>query len=306
VTAVLCGIGLAALAACCYALAAVLQHDGVHLELDQTGGRLRLLRLLRRPRWLGGLAAAAAGGAIHVVALSLAPLVVIQPVGVLAIGLTVLGTAATGRVPLTRRALLAVLASTVGVGAFVAFAATGSDGAGVPPGAVGTVCAVTGGTVAALVLLGSRCRGALRCPVFAAAAGIAYGSVSVLARALAAGVRADGPVALANPAALAGIVLGVLAGVWTAQRAYASGRPDTVIACQTVLDPLVGVLLGGWLYGEAAGWSLPVLLGELGCAAVATTGVLLLARQQAAPEDTTGDQPTQQGAHHRERQLSRT
>jgi len=85
------GVALAVAAACCYAVAAVLQHDAVHTVID--GDRLRLTQLRAiagRRRWLAGLLALCCGAGLHVVSLSMAPLLVVQPIGVLAIGLAAL------------------------------------------------------------------------------------------------------------------------------------------------------------------------------------------------------------------------
>lgn len=74
---------LAFASALAYAGAAALQESAV----SDTGGdgvaspRL-IMALLRRPRWLGGVASTLLGAILHVVALKLGPLAIVQPVGV--------------------------------------------------------------------------------------------------------------------------------------------------------------------------------------------------------------------------------
>jgi hypothetical protein len=70
--------------------------------------------MVRAPRWVGGVGHAAAGVGLHAGALSLAPLVVVQPIGVLAIGLTTVLATRSGGARLGRRTELAVAASMLG------------------------------------------------------------------------------------------------------------------------------------------------------------------------------------------------
>jgi drug/metabolite transporter (DMT)-like permease len=76
-----------------------------------------------------------------------------------------------------------------------------------------------------------------------------------------------------------GIAGAVVVGVWCVQQSYASGRPDTVMACQTVIDPMVGVLVGVCLFGEAPNVGPLTVLGELTGAALTVVGVVALARR---------------------------
>ena len=90
---------LAMLGAVCFARAAVLQHRAVAAAATAPSdpldghGRLSwagLVAATRRPGWLVGLAMAGGGTLLHAIALVLAPLAVVQPVGVLAVPIAVL------------------------------------------------------------------------------------------------------------------------------------------------------------------------------------------------------------------------
>ena len=64
-----------------------------------------------------------------------------------------------------------------------------------------------------------------------------------------------------------------LVGSWLVQSSYSAGPPEMVIAGLTVIDPIVAVVLGATLLGEAANAAvLPIvgmsLFGVLACAAV--------------------------------------
>lgn len=282
------GVGLAVLAACCYALAAVLQHRAVQAITAKGLRPTNFGALVRQPGWLLGTLAVMCGAALHITSLSMAPLLVIQPVGVLAIGLT---TLAHGRP--TRATVLAVLATAAGVGMFVVVAAPHASSTVVPELAAGHVLPVTGVVLAGLVLAAMTARGWSRCPLFATAAGVAYGTVSVLARVLAQRIRIGGLAGLpAGPTAVAllGVAVAVGVGCLCVHQAFATGGPDTVMACQTVVDPMVGVLFGVFLFHESVGAGPSTVLGELAAAALATAGVVAMARRNEEAVPATGEQ----------------
>lgn len=276
------GIALSVLAACLYAVAATLQHDAVTTVADGSGARLRMSELravARRRRWLLGLLAMCCGAGLHATALSMSPLLVVQPIGVLAIGLTVVLAVRAGRAAAGRTTVLAVLASTLGVIMFVVLAAPSARDTDVPTATANLVPVPAGLAVAGLVVAALLSRGWLRCPLFATAAGVSYGTVSVLTRVVTRHLREFGTAGLPLGALLGGITA-IAVGAWCVQQAYAGGRPDTVLACQTVVDPLVGVLFGVLVFHEATGTGPLVVLGELTAAALAVTGVVVLARRQ--------------------------
>ena len=79
-------------------------------------------------------------------------------------------------------------------------------------------------------------------------------------------------------AAVAGIGAAVLVGGWLVQQAFGAGPPEVVIACLTVVDPIVAVLLGAVLLGEGAATPRDTWLLLGGAAITATAGVIALAR----------------------------
>ncbi|MFT7839055.1 glycosyltransferase [Saccharothrix sp. BKS2] len=258
---------LAVLGAVCFALAARLQHEAVRAG----AGAPRLPDLVRRPRWLLGLLLLVLGSGVHAVALGMAPLSVVQPVGVVAIGVTAL---LDGR----RRELPAVLVTTLAVGAFVLLAAGSATPTTVAPEAQVRAGLLALGLLAGPALLGVLARRpAVRALGFGSAAGVAYGLVSVLMRAVSQDVQRGG-VSWATALSAAGIAAALLVGGWFTQHAYAGGPPHLAVACLTVVDPLVAVGAGAGLLGEATRTSGAVALAELACALVAVGGVVALAR----------------------------
>lgn len=76
-------VAAALTAAWWFAVAAALQHhEAARPSSAGVADPRWLRRLARRPLWLAGVAAAGLGGALHLLALSMAPLTVVQPLGV--------------------------------------------------------------------------------------------------------------------------------------------------------------------------------------------------------------------------------
>lgn len=267
---------LAVVGAVCFAFAARLQHSAVHA----VEGTLQVTALLRRPRWLLGLVLMVVGAGVHAVALGMAPLSVIQPVGVLAIGITAV---LDGR----REALRAVALTTLGVAAFVLIAAGSATATEVAPAAELQAGLLVLGLVALPGLFGVLTqRPHRRALAFGVAGGVAYGYVSVLMRAVSQDVQ-QGGFGWQSGLSVLGIVVALLVGGWFIQHAYASGPPHLAVACLTVVDPLVAVGIGAGLLGEAArmgGW---IAVAQLGCAAIAISGVWALARRETSTTATT-------------------
>jgi drug/metabolite transporter (DMT)-like permease len=281
-------IVLALLGAVCFAGAAVLQHGAVSAgsrrDEDDRPGRVLSLRglreITRRPGWLAGLALAGGGSTLHATALVLAPLSVVQPLGVLAVPIAVLITAMrTDRRP-APGVVVGVLLSIAGVAVFVG-AAAGTAVSSPPPDQATLIASlVVAGVVLALAALGFARSGWIRCVACATAGAAAFGLVSALVRAVSQSVIAGdvGPFELPVLAAVAGIAAAVLVGGWLVQQAFASGPPEVVIACLTVVDPIVAVLLGAVLLGEGAATPADTWLLLAGAAVTATAGVIALAR----------------------------
>ncbi|HEV3361253.1 MAG TPA: glycosyltransferase [Pseudonocardiaceae bacterium] len=286
------GIALSCIAACCYGLAASLQNGAVQAvsaSTSEEGKRLgwrQLRRVVVDRTWLLGMVATGGGALFHVLALSMAPLVVVQPVGVLAIGITVLLGVAAGRERLTASTLFASLASTIGVGLFVVLAAGSASQGTQRHGVELRIAAITAVIVLLLGWTGLRAKGWLRAPALAAAAGVCFGLVSVLARVVSEHLRsADiGGIGLGW---VVGIPIAIGLGAWFVQQAHASGRPDTVVACQSVVDPLVGVLVGALCFGEAGHVGPAVIIGELACAVLAVIGIVALAMRKPNSDNNT-------------------
>jgi drug/metabolite transporter (DMT)-like permease len=278
-------VTLAVLGAALFAGAAVLQHRevadlyGEPLPRERVLSLRRLGRIARRPGWLAGFGLAGGGTIVHAIALALAPLRVVQPIGVLAVPVAVLLSSLRSRRPPSRSVILGVVLTMAGVAVFVAASVGGSTGSPPPPGSTLPTTLVVGGVVLALATGGLAAGGWLRCVACATAGATAFGLLSALMRVIFQEVAAgsgwyEPPVV----GAAASAVVALVVGGWLVQQAYPSGPPEVVVACLTVVDPIVAVLLGSLLLGEGADTPVATwfLLG--GAAVAAAVGVLVLAR----------------------------
>ena len=294
-------VALATVGAIVFGLAAVRQHDAVQttgqvaadrpsgrpddrLQVQPRGrlrGQLRAAAALVRDRaWLVGAGQAGLGGALHVVALTLAPITLVQPIGVLAVPTTVIAGAVRHHRRPDRRQLLGSLLSVAGIVVLTvclllpATTTTTVPSVGVLAGAIGLLVAI-----ALVVIISSqRRRPGLGCVALAVTAAMLFGLNSVLIRTIGAVVTAQ---LLGSDLALASIsVLGILAaipiGIVAMQSAYRYGSPQTVICCLTLMDPLTAVIGGRLLLHDGGAMSLPILLGAFAGAAVTAAGVVLL------------------------------
>jgi hypothetical protein len=270
-------IGLAVVCALCAAIAsgigARLQHGGVRAETADGELRLRSLgRLTRNRGWLAGFAVLFAGTALQVTSLTLAPVIVVAPLLVLALPVVAV---LSGR--RDRTSLLAIGAVSVAVGVFVALSSGATASPRLPPSDVLEATQVVTVLVAVLGTVALFTRGLLRCVALSAAAGAAYGLVSVFVRDVASTVQTLGLPELPW-LVLSAAVAAFLLGAWFVQLAYASGPPDVVVGCQTMVNPLVATVLGMTVLGEASATRPLMLVLLAACGAVAIGGIAVLAR----------------------------
>lgn len=271
-------IGCAVLAAICAAFGAQLQHTGVRSATAGDALRLRTLgRLVRNRSWLLGFCALALGAVLQILALTMAPVTVVAPIVVLALPVVAVLNARAGQVRLDRAARFAIVASSLAVALFVGITAELAVETSVAPGALLDAARAVAIAVVALGVLAIISGGSLRCAAFAAAAGVAYGLLSVLVRDVGYAVRVDGFAAVPI-LSLFGLVLTFLVGSWLIQLGYSSGPPDVVVGFQTVLNPLVATVIGMTALGEISGIGAPTLAALITCGVVAVAGVGALAR----------------------------
>jgi len=292
-------IAFAVLGALCSAVGAQLQHQGVRSETKDSQLGLRTIgRLAHNRRWLLGVAVLTACAVLQILALALAPVTIVAPIVVLALpAIAVLNARWSGE-RLDTVAVIAVIASTLGVAVFVALASGRATPVEFPPSKVLVACQIIAGAAVLFGTVGALREGIVRCVVLATGAGAAYGLVSVLVRDVTYTFQTEGFRGV-SPLSATALVVSFAIGSWYIQLAYASGPPDIVVGTQTVLSPLVATAIAIGMLDETANAGGFVGLGLVAAAFVAVCGVVLLARHH--PEATSRATP-----HSAERRLFRT
>lgn len=237
----------------------------------------QLLALLSRPQWLSGTAFMGAGIVLQLGALTLAPLIVVQPIGAVALVITSLLNARATKTRISRPTLIAVGFCTVGIAAFVAMASgvaheteLNDDRLREVLGILLTILVIFG---VLFFTIGKR----MQALTYVAGAGVLYGFVATLAKVVIQRIYQQ-QFELLTILCLVALIGAVSLGGWFVQNAYSSGPPDLVIAGLTVIDPLVAVSIGIVVLGEAKDADFFTILGWLISAIVAMIGVYLLSK----------------------------
>jgi drug/metabolite transporter (DMT)-like permease len=263
---------LAVGSAACYAVSAAIQHREAS---RQTGAGAALLAgLLRRRLWWTAQACTLLGALVHLAALAAGPLVLVQPVGVLALVLALPVGARFGGGRVTASAWAGAACVVVGLPAVLAMVPHhGEVGAPVVPF---PVAAAVVGAVVALAAAGAavvRHRRQVAAVLHAGGAALCFGMTSGSVKSLWTG--AGGPVAV-----LVGLAT-VPIGIALAQHAYRGGGLGAPLAVQTLADPVTAVAVGILVLGEPLVTSpARIALGVAGIAATAV-GVALLSSRGA-------------------------
>ena len=278
------GIPVALLGAALMSFGAQYQSRGLNkverITRQSAGSGLSLkqvLGLLRRPSWVVGTCLLGLAVAFQIFSLSLSPLIVVQPVGVVAMVITaVLNSRLTG-VRLPKRAMVALAMCVGGIAVFVVTAAFTASDRPVTDQKLVTILIIYGMVLAAAILLFLLLRHRAFALFYIVGAGVLYGFVATFAKTVL-GRLQQNEFDWLTWLCVAALVVGALIGMVFVQNAYSSGPPDLVIAGLTVIDPLVAILIGIIVLHEAAGapgWAIVTFIFA-GC--IALVGVFGLAK----------------------------
>lgn len=278
------------LAVCCALLSAVClaygaQRQGSAVRADTGGLSLSssgLLRLLGNRRWMFGLLLLGTGMALNVAALAMASLLIVQPLGAVALVITTLVNSREQGIRLTRVMVVAVSACMVGSALFVLLAVhVVQQGNRISVGEELTTTLLVAAVVAVFGTLAATLRRRLGAFAYILGAGMLFGFVAVLTRIIITRLLDPNGLFLANIQWFTVIALAAAGGLgaWFVQNAYSSGPPDLVIAGLTVIDPMVGIAVSIIVLGEARSDVHAVTAIAMGLAAlIAIVGVVALSR----------------------------
>lgn len=293
----LIGIPFALVGAVFMSIGAQLQHRGVgKVDATHAGEKKsaldlkQLFLLLSRPSWLFGTVMLGLAVVFQLVSLGYSPIMVVQPIGAVALVLTAVINSRVSKVKLNAASVIAIVMCVGGIAGFVSVAAFTAVKAAVQTADLVQILITLGFALLLFAVLYGVLRKRRSNLFYIMGAGVLYGFVATLAAVVEARLFNNqmDPLLWVSLAAL--ILAAVIGGLFV-QNAYSSGPPDLVIAGLTVIDPLVAVCIGIVILDEASqapAWAVAiyVLAG-----AVAVAGVLLMSRVHPQSSGETGQVP---------------
>jgi drug/metabolite transporter (DMT)-like permease len=280
------GVTFALLAACAFALGAVLQQRGT---LDTTSGAddsSWLIQILRKPVWLAGMALGALGWLLQALALDRAPLILVQSVTALSLVIALpFGVWLTAQ----RVDRMVVLGATAVVGGIVLFISAGAPSGGTThpdSGAWWTAGLCCIALVIGSLMLAKGSKRARRALWFGTAAGFCFGFQSAVTKQLAA-TFGNGVTALLGSWTLYAVAVAGLAGFVLLQSGLRTGALAPAIASSNALTLFGGILLGLTVFGETLTGNTANLAVAVAGLATALLGVGLLGSRSATTRTTT-------------------
>jgi hypothetical protein len=275
--AIAVAVPAALLAACCFAVAAVLQQEAAATMPARQSLRPRLIwALAHEPLWLAGIALSAVSFVVQGVALAFGPLVLVLPLASTDLLFALPLLARRRRRKLTRRDVTGAVCTAGGVAAFLTVLPY-SAGA-VRPDARDwlPLLAVVAACVTVLVPAGLRSSGRVRAGVYAAAAGLLFALLDALTRSAAGLFRDRGVAALTHGEPYALLFVGG-AGLLLAQSSFQAGSLAVSLPLIDTIEPIGAVLAGAAVFHERLATSGHLAVQVLG-AALALTGIVVLDR----------------------------
>ncbi|QIK64641.1 multidrug DMT transporter permease [Leucobacter viscericola] len=278
------GIPLALVGAVLLAFGAQYQSRGlnkVERIVGQSAGAglslKHIVSLLKRPSWVIGTSFLGLAVVFQIASLSLSPIIIVQPIGVVGLVITSILNSRLSGVKLDKRVKSSIGLAVAGIVIFVTIAAFTTSDSVVTDGKLIVILVAFACVLAAALLLFLLFRHSGIALIYIVGAGVLYGFVATFAKVVL-GRLQQGEFEWLTWTCVAALLVGALLGMVFVQNAYSSGPPDLVVAGLTVIDPIVAVLIGIIVLGEAAGAPLWAVIGFVLSGALAVTGVLGLAK----------------------------
>ncbi len=275
----------ALVAACCFALAAVVQQGSAQGASSEPLDPRLLLALLRKPRWLAGQALGALSWVIQAVALAFGPITLVLPLAATDVVFALPMIAVAHRYRPTPRDWAGVVAVGAGIAVFLTVSPP-TPGNRVPP-FTSWVPAMLG----AIVLVGvavtasTRTRGRAQTMWLAAAAGVTFGMLDALTKS-SVGLLTQLGVGMLSQWELYAAIAAGLVGLLLSQSAFRAGALSLSLPIIDTVEPICAVTLGATIFGEQLASSLAHLLIQVAGGAVAVFGIALLSHSSVAAAET--------------------
>jgi drug/metabolite transporter (DMT)-like permease len=278
------GIPIALVGAIFLSLGAQFQSRGVNKVEAATNGDAsgglnlgQLFALLRRPSWVFGTLMLGLAVVFQLTSLGFSPIIVVQPLGAVALVMTAFLNSRISKVVLDRRSIMSIVLCVGGVFLFVLLAAFTARDQEIEEVQLVIILIVLAVALAVFGVGFVLLRNRFKAIGYIIGAGVLYGFVATLAKVVIKRVQ-QGDFEVLTVLCIAGLLAAAALGGYFVQTAYSSGPPDLVIAGLTVIDPLVAVGIGIIVLGEASEAPLWALIGYGLTGLIAIVGVFGLAR----------------------------
>ncbi|EHR50921.1 Protein of unknown function (DUF803) [Saccharomonospora marina XMU15] len=270
----------AVLAAAAFGLTSALQHRAARRVPGAATVQWGLVfTLLRQPLWLASLLANGLGIVLQWLALSTAPLVLVQPLLVTSLVFAVLCSSAMRRQRPDRAALLGSGLCVAGLAVFFLLARPQPGAGTLTLPEVLPLAAGLAAIIAASLGVAAHYPGRVKVLALATATGVLYGVTAGLAKLAAADLRHGVLALLAGWHFYAVVVCGVT-GFVLSQNAFRVGVAlSPALAVIVALDPLVSIGIGALWLGETLRGEPPAVAGQVIGLAVVIAGIAVLSRR---------------------------
>lgn len=269
-------VAVALAAAVAFGWSTALMHHSASGAPNDGGGTAALLRhVVQQWRWLVGMAASLLGLGLHIWALHLGDLAVVQPLVVTALVFSFIFRDALDRRFPTRHVLAWSAVTAVGLAIFVTAGSSTTTTAAMD-GRAATILIGAGAVFAAgATYAATRVTGTRSGVLLGTGAGIVFGLIggtlkAVTDAAAAGDLLSSWPLYTLVPLGIAGFVLN--------QRAYHQAPLHTSLPALNLLNPLVAVAFGIVVFHERPADDVVSLLGEIVGLAAVLAGIFFLAR----------------------------
>jgi len=236
-----------------------------------------LLRLVRQPLWLAGLATDGLAYMLQFVALGHGSIVLVQLLLVSGLLFALPLGALVARCPISRSDVLAGGLVVVGLATFLTVAAPAGGRAEAPTATWVAIGAGGAITIGALVLLAGPRPGVRRATALGTAAGVANALVAVFSKA-SAHLLAHGLLHAVTSWQPYALVAAGAASLMLASSAFQAGPLAASLPMLTVVDPIVATIIGALFFGESLTIQGLAPLAEVGSIAAIVAGVFILGR----------------------------
>jgi drug/metabolite transporter (DMT)-like permease len=248
-----------------------------------------LLRLARRPQWLAGIALDGLGFVCQAIALAVGRLVVVQPLLAASVVFALPLGARLDHKRVGRRELVAAVAVTAGLGAFL----IAGDPTGGREDATATAWiasfAIAGALCAALVLAARGAPPARKAAMIGTAAGILFGLSAALTKAVVEQLD-EGVLEIFDDWRLYALIVVGYTSMTLSQASLQTGALGAAVSTQMALDPVASVLLGTLAFDEEIHDSALGIAAALVALAVMLAGlVVLAAAEQEGGQASSGE-----------------